>query len=74
MKMSFEKFRKNKKGVFKMQIVKWICFIITCLDLVGYVYEKWEKKLTFGGFLGVIVGILARLFVYYGAFTCWLLV
>lgn len=62
-----------------MKIVKWICFILVCLDLVAYVSNKFKeidlstagKRL--GSAIGLILGIFARAFVLYGAATCWLL-
>ena len=62
-----------------MMILKWICFILVCLDTVGYVVDAAKRidlenntsgKL--GKFIGMCIGIAARVYVLYGAGTCWL--
>jgi hypothetical protein len=60
-------------------ILKWICFILVCLDTVSYIVEKAERiKLEdniygrIGSFIGTCLGIAARVYVLYGAGTCWL--
>lgn len=58
-----------------MQILKWVCFIIVCLDTVGYIIEfgTGKRKGGFGSLIGMLGGIAARCFVLYGTLTCWLL-
>lgn len=58
-----------------MQIFKWICFIIVCLDTVAYIMEfgTGKRKKGFASFVGMLGGIGARCFVLYGTLTCWLL-
>lgn len=60
-------------------ILKWICFLLVCLDTVAYVItaakrieleDKTSGKL--GRFTGMCAGIAARVYVLYGAGTCWL--
>lgn len=62
-----------------MQILKWLCFILVCLDVlfsyflekaVGIRLEKNSKKL--GSLIGLLLGMAARIFVLYGTATCWL--
>ena len=62
-----------------MTLLKWICFIIVCLDFIGYIiekstYENDSKARNLGEVLGLILGTIARVFVLYGTATCWLLV
>ena len=60
-------------------ILKWICFILSCLDVVSYIIEgadrikvvyKMSEKI--GRCIGLCVGIAARVYVLYGAGTFWL--
>lgn len=62
-------------------VLKWICFILVCLDVVSYIItqadnikntEKTSGRVT--KFLGLCVGIAARVYVLCGTATCWLLV
>lgn len=63
-----------------MQILKWACFILLCLDvLFDYFLDRavgMKLENTVGKKLGVLIGLLlglaARIFVLYGAATCWL--
>ena len=64
-----------------MTILKWFCFILVCTDAVMYVISQIVKNKSntkmskiIGNSIGLIIGILARTFVLYGAATCWLLV
>lgn len=61
-----------------MMVLKWICFILVCLDTVGYIIEQadrirneYESKV--GRFIGLCLGIAARVYVLYGAAAYWLL-
>lgn len=62
-----------------LTILKWFCFIIVCTDVIGYIIEtvnKPSKESTaskLGNFVGLCSGIAVRVFVLYGALTCWLL-
>lgn len=62
-------------------VLKWICFIIVCLDTVSYIVEQANRiekqnkaSSKAGSLLGLCVGIAARVYVLYGAGTCWLTV
>lgn len=62
-----------------MAVLKWICFIIVFFDFVSYVVDKAKtecdsKAGRVGTFIGMSIGIAARIFVLYGTATCWLLV
>ena len=61
------------KGDRNMKFLKWICFLLVCLDVVGYVIEKGKELDSFGNLIGLLIGIAARVFVLYGTATCWLL-
>lgn len=54
-----------------MLVLKWICFIIVCLDVVAYLGDKLEQKADNVTTIGIFLGILARIYVLYGAYTCW---
>ncbi len=56
-----------------MIVLKWICFILVCLDTVGYIIEGAKDIENIGSLIGLLLGIAARVFVLYGALTCWLL-
>lgn len=56
-----------------MQVLKWFCFIVVCLDAVAYLGRKLEKKADIAIIIGVFIGILARFYVLYGTYTCWLM-
>ena len=60
-------------------ILKWICFLLVCLDTVAYVITsakriELEDKTSgkFGRFIGMCAGIVAIVYVLYGTGTCWL--
>ena len=63
-----------------MIVLKWICFILVCLDTVGYIIEQadkirneYESSGKIGGLIGLCLGIAARVYVLYGAAAYWLL-
>jgi hypothetical protein len=63
-----------------MKFLKWICFILVCLDTLSYILNqadniKNENKASskIAKFLGLCSGIAARVFVLCGTATCWLL-
>ena len=63
-----------------MKFLKWICFILVCLDTLSYILNqadniKNENKTSskIAKFLGLCSGIAARVFVLCGTATCWLL-
>ena len=70
-----------RKENIHMTMLKWFCFILVCTDTVVYVISQIVKnksntkmsKIIWNS-IGLIIGILARVFVLYGAATCWLLV
>lgn len=63
-----------------MQFLKWVCFILLCMDVLFtyfldkvagmYLENKLHKKL--GTLIGLLIGLAARIFVLYGTATCWL--
>ena len=62
-----------------MMVLKCICFILVCLDTVSYIVEQayriGKERDTYGKicrFLGLCVGIAARVYVLYGACVYWL--
>ena len=63
-----------------MKILKWFCFILVCLDSIGYVFSQITREKpknvtsAISRVFGLIIGILARVFALYGTATCWLLV
>lgn len=64
-----------------MMLLKWICFILVCLDVVGYIIEKTDmirneikSSSKISRLIGMLLGITARVYILYGAATCWLLV
>ena len=68
-----------RKENIHMTILKWFCFILVCTDTVMYVISQIVKNKSntkmskiIGNSIGLIIGILARAFVLYGAATCWL--
>ena len=78
MKVSFH-LSLGKENIH-MTILKWFCFILVCTDTVMYVISQIVKNKSntkmskiIGNSIGLIIGILARAFVLYGAATCWLL-
>jgi hypothetical protein len=56
-----------------MMVLKWLCFILICIDVVGYIIEKSREMEGIGTLIGLLIGIAARVFVLYGTLTCWLL-
>lgn len=62
-----------------LMILKWICFILVCTDVVAYIIGIANKPIKessgskLGSLVGLFAGIAARVFVLYGALTCWLL-
>lgn len=56
-----------------MIVLKWICFILVCIDVVGYIIKKARDMEGIASLIGLLLGIAARVFVLYGTLTCWLL-
>ena len=56
-----------------MNILKWICFLIVCLDTVSYIINQWQKADCVSRFIGLCIGIAARVYVLYGTTVYWLL-
>ena len=55
-------------------VLKWICFILACFDVIAYIVNKTKTMDNdIGFFIGISIGTAARAFVLYGAATCWLL-
>ena len=56
-------------------ILKWICFILVCTDVVFHIINKPNEIKGEGCavFIAFLAGVAARVFVLYGALTCWLL-
>lgn len=64
-----------------MTVLKWICFILVCLDVLSYVVETSDRiqnhtkaSKQVGGLIGLSIGVAARVIVLYGTATCWLMV
>ncbi len=58
-------------------IFKWICFIVVCLDLVSHILEFSEEKRkpkNISSFIGMMLGIVMRVFLLYGACRYWVMV
>lgn len=55
-----------------MIVLKWICFILVCLDTVSYIVQQANKLDGAARLIGLLLGIAARVFVLYGAASCWL--
>ena len=63
-----------------MIVLKWICFILVCLDTVSYIIEQADRmnsehkpSTKVGRLVGLCLGIAARVYVLYGAAAYWLL-
>lgn len=63
-----------------MIILKWICFILVCLDVINYIIKQADKTKNessssskAGRFVGFLLGIASRVYVLYGTATYWLL-
>ena len=59
-----------------MVIIKWVCFILICLDVIfDYIIQKSINGNVHNipSLIGFMVGIAARVFVLYGTLTCWVL-
>lgn len=64
-----------------MIFLKWICFLIVCTDVIGYIigiskdiascFEVGSRTVKI---IGMFIGIAARVFVLYGTTTYWLLI
>lgn len=59
-----------------MEVLNWVCFILVCTDVVGYIANKArdEKCRGFVCLIGVLIGIAARVYVLFNTATYWLLV
>ena len=64
-----------------MKFLKWVCFIIMCTDVIGYIISQSkniEKEIRMssklGRLTGLLTGVAVRVFVLCGAATGWLLV
>lgn len=58
-------------------ILKWIVFIVICvLDFIGYVMEKFndEEHKSIANVVGIICGMMVRLYILYILYTRWLMV
>lgn len=56
-----------------MIVLKWICFILVCLDVVTYIIKQGKEMDGIGNFIGLCLGIAARVYVLYGTAAYWLL-
>ena len=57
-----------------MIVLKWICFILVCFDTLGYVRDRLENSEDeWAYYLGMYLGIAARVYVLCGAATYWVL-
>lgn len=55
-------------------ILKCFCFILVCLDTIGYIMDASGRVKNFVNLFGFMVGIAARVFLLYGVLTYWILV
>lgn len=62
-------------------VLKWICFTLICGDVVGYIISSFEDikdcvelSSKICRFIGIVLGIAARIFVLCGTATGWLLI
>ena len=62
-----------------MIVLKWICFLVVCIDVIKYIVEQTiriiiECKISgkAGGFIWVCLGIAVRVSVLYGIAVYWL--
>lgn len=57
-----------------MIVLKWIAIIIACLDVLVYIAESSDKKVSskLGGAIGLLIGSVARISVIYAACCYWL--
>lgn len=58
-----------------MKVLNWIFFILVCMDTVAYIMDKArdEKCKGFACLIGLLIGIVARVYVLYNTATYWLL-
>jgi len=56
-----------------MTVLKWICFILVCLDTISYIVEQANKLDGIARLIGLLLGIAARVYVLYGAAAYWLM-
>ena len=57
-----------------MIIIKYICFIFLCLDSLNYFLENMSNDHIHQSsyFLGLILGVIGRLYALYGTYNYWL--
>ena len=55
-------------------VLKWICFILVCLDTVSYIVSQAIKLDGVARLIGLCLGIAARVYVLYGTAAYWLFV
>lgn len=56
-----------------MMVLKWICFILVCMDTIAYIIERGKRLNGVGSLIALCLGIAARVYVLYGATAYWLL-
>ena len=63
-----------------MKYLNWVCFILICLDTVSYIIDQGNRighakdaSTKVAKFIGLCVGIAARVYVLYNTLNCWLL-
>lgn len=56
-----------------MIVLKWICFLFVCLDVLNYVLDELFVIDNAVSFAALCVGITFRVVALYGTVTCWLL-
>lgn len=54
-------------------VLKWICFILVCLDVVSYIAYQVNEMDGAIRFIGLCIGLAARVYVLYNTATYWLL-
>lgn len=57
-----------------MIVLKWMAIIIACLDVLAYIVESKDRKVSskLGGAIGLLLGATARIAVIYAACCYWL--
>lgn len=55
-----------------MIVLKWICFILVCLDTISYIVNQGKKTDCISKLIGLCLGTAARVYVLYGAAAYWL--
>lgn len=55
-----------------MIVLKWLCFALICLDTARCTIKRTEDMDSVAFLIGLLIGIVCRVFALYGTLTCWL--